>query len=212
VSTVGEVQGQAVGVLVDALDAGVGADGGARADARAGQRQGVGHGIGDRLAGDDQRTVLGPHVDGHAVATGVLGEACDGGPLGVRAGCELGAAVQHRDAECVQDGVAQARGVQDQRGLQLAWLGVEARVQDAGVGAARAVGEAGVGLEEGGGNAAVGEGEQHGGTDDATADDGNRGVGHDFSSAVDGSGQAVSAAAFQRARNSAARSADQRGP
>ena len=84
------------------------------------------------------------------------------------------------------------RGAQDQRGLQLPGRGVEAGVQDAGVGAARAVGEGVVSLEEGGVDAAVGEGVEHGGTDDAAADDGDRCVGHEFSFKWGGKGRILS--------------------
>jgi hypothetical protein len=114
---VSEVQGQAVGVLVDAGDTGVGADGGAGADGGVGHGEGVGDGVGDGFAGDEERAVLLAHLDGHAVAAGIPGERDDGLAFGGGAGEEFGAAAHHRDVEGVEDGVAQGRGAQDQVGL-----------------------------------------------------------------------------------------------
>jgi hypothetical protein len=110
-------------------------------------------------------------VDVDPVGARAGGQLRDGPRLGLVARGQHGTAAQHRDAELVEDRVAQRGGAQDQLGLELARRRVEARVQDPRVRAARGQRQVVPGLEHDGVHAPPGQRVAHRRADDATAHD-----------------------------------------
>ena len=167
-----ELQREPAARAADRLDARAGAD--LRATGRSGQRERarVGDRVGDRLPGHVERAVVAQR-DIDPVDPRGRRERGDAARLLLVARREGRAAAQDGYAGVLDDGVAQRRRAQDQRGLELPGRRVEPRVEDARVGAARAERELVLGLEHQRADPAARERVRDRHADHAAADDGD---------------------------------------
>lgn len=149
----------------------------------AGEGVDEGDGVGDRLTRNAQRAIgLEAHLD--TVGEGVLGQVAHRAKLLPALRREPGTALPQGGAELLHQLSAQGSRAQDQPGLQLSRVGVEAGVKDPRVGAAGTEAEAGLGLEQNRGNTAPSQCMGDGAADDAASDDcdlGISGAGHRLS-------------------------------